>query len=80
MMAVRDGGVFLTELKAGEKATILKINAKDRKTLNKLMALGVLPGMQVTLMQKFPSLVFKVGNTRIAADEAISKNILVLKN
>ncbi|HHW01806.1 MAG TPA: ferrous iron transport protein A [Thermoanaerobacterales bacterium] len=79
-MVAKDSGVNLTELGVGEKATILRIDAKDKKTLNKLMALGVLPGMTVMLMQKFPSLVFKVGNTRIAADEAISKNIIVMKN
>lgn len=79
MKAVRDGMVSLTELEVGERATVFKIDAKDRKTLNKLMALGVLPGMKIVLMQKYPSFVFMVGNTRIATDEAISKNIMVLK-
>lgn len=80
MTAVSKDGISLTELEVGEKAIVAGIDAKDRKTLNKLMALGVLPGMNVTMMQKFPSFVFMVGNTRIAADEAISGKIIVVKD
>ncbi|SHM78290.1 ferrous iron transport protein A [Caldanaerovirga acetigignens] len=69
----------LPELKEGDAATIVRIDTTDDKILKKLMALGVLPGMNVVLFQKFPSYVLKVGNTRIAADEAIAKSIVVVK-
>jgi Fe2+ transport system protein FeoA len=64
--------ILLTELEVGNQAVISRIEARDKKTLNKLMAMGVLAGMKVSLTQKFPSYVFKVGNTRIAADEKIT--------
>ncbi|MCF6095402.1 ferrous iron transport protein A [Thermovorax subterraneus] len=69
----------LPELKVGDVATIVRIDTTDDKILKKLMVLGVLPGMDVVLLQKFPSYVLKVGNTRIAADEAIAKSIVVVK-
>ncbi|KYO68095.1 FeoA family protein [Thermovenabulum gondwanense] len=70
----------LSFLKVGEEATIVKIDAKDNKILKKLMALGVLPGLKVQLLQKFPTYVFKIGNTRIAADEEIAGSIIIMKN
>lgn len=70
----------LSYLKVGEEATIVKIDAKDNKILKKLMALGVLPGLKVQLLQKFPTYVFKIGNTRIAADEEIAGSIIIMKN
>ncbi|ADL06962.1 FeoA family protein [Thermosediminibacter oceani] len=70
----------LTQLKIGEQAVIAKINAPNGGILKKLMALGVLPGARVSLVQKFPSYVIKVGNTQIAADETIAKSIIVIKN
>jgi Fe2+ transport system protein FeoA len=69
----------LPELKVGDVATIVRIDTTDDKILKKLMVLGMLPGMDVVLLQKFPSYVLKVGNTRIAADEAIAKSIVVVK-
>lgn len=80
MTAKADGReMLLTELEVGNQAVVSRIEARDKKTLNKLMALGVLPGMKVSLMQKFPSYIFKVGNTRIAADEEITGSIVVIK-
>ncbi|TYP48166.1 FeoA family protein [Thermosediminibacter litoriperuensis] len=69
----------LTQLTVGERAAIARINAPNSGILKKLMALGVLPGMRVCLVQKFPSYVIKVGNTQIAADETIAKSIIVIK-
>lgn len=80
MKALDENGISLTELEVGEKAIIAGIEAKDKKKMSKLLALGVLPGMKVKLLQKFPSFVFKVGNTKIAADESISRNIMVRKD
>lgn len=74
-----DGERNLTELKVGDEAVIGRINTTDDKILKKLMALGVLPGMKLVLLQKFPSYVIKVGNTRIAADDSIARSIVVVK-
>ncbi len=42
------------------------------------MAMGVLPGFDVSLIQRYPSYVFRVGQTQIAVDEEIASEIFVL--
>jgi len=41
------------------------------------MAMDILPGKKITLIQRFPSYVFQVGQTQIAADERIVDDIYV---
>ena len=67
----------LTELEVGKTAVIHRIETMDNKVLNKLMAFGVLPGLEVELLQKSPSNVIKIGNTTIASDDNIAKSIIV---
>lgn len=68
----------LIQLEVGETAVIHNIETKDKKVMNKLMAFGVLPGLEIELIQKFPSNVIKMGNTTIAADDNIAKSIIVI--
>ncbi|MCK5826572.1 MAG: metal-dependent transcriptional regulator [Desulfuromusa sp.] len=69
------GIVALTELKSGETGEIAYLAASDDKKMQKLMSMGVLPGSQVTLMQKFPSYIFKVGNSQFAVDDMLAREI-----
>jgi len=41
------------------------------------MAMGVLPGLKIAMIQKFPSYVFKVGETQFAIDEEMAEGIYV---
>ena len=70
---------MLSQLAATEEAVISRIDTGNPRTLNKIMALGILPGMKVTMIQKYPSFVFQVGNTRVTADENMVNDILVQK-
>jgi DtxR family Mn-dependent transcriptional regulator len=67
----------LSELKEGESGTIAYIHTKERERLERLMALGVLPGQGITLLQRFPSFVFRVGETQVAMDEHLAGHIYV---
>ncbi len=69
------GIVALTELKSGESGEIAYLAASDDKKMQKLMSMGVLPGSQVTLMQKFPSYIFKVGHSQFAVDDMLAREI-----
>ncbi|MCF6267554.1 MAG: metal-dependent transcriptional regulator [Desulfuromusa sp.] len=69
------GIVALTELKSGEAGEIAYLSASDDKKMQKLMSMGVLPGSQVTLTQKFPSYIFKVGNSQFAVDDTLAREI-----
>lgn len=74
------GIVALTELKSGESGEIAYLAASDDKKMQKLMSMGVLPGSQVTLMQKFPSYIFKVGNSQFAVDDMLAREIHIRRS
>ncbi|MDD4675741.1 MAG: FeoA family protein [Syntrophaceticus schinkii] len=71
------GGRTLSQLSNGDEAVVSQIDTSDRGTLNKIMALGILPGMRVTMIQRYPTFVFQVGNTRVTADENLVNKILI---
>ncbi|MCS4541500.1 MAG: metal-dependent transcriptional regulator [Euryarchaeota archaeon] len=68
----------LSDLNPGQRGKIAYIHTRDDKKLQKLMALGVLPGMSISLIQRFPSYVFQIGQTQIAVDKEIADDIHVL--
>ena len=53
------------------------VYASESGQLQKLMAMGILPGAPITLIQSFPSYVFKVGETQFAVDKEIADSIYV---
>ncbi len=71
--------VALSQLQPEEEGRIAYISARERKRLQKLMAMGVTPGTTVRLIQRFPSYVFQMGETQIALDETIADQIFLLK-
>lgn len=66
----------LNTLKKGKKARIIEVGG-DRKKRRRLLALGFVPGESVTMEQKFPVLLVRIGYSYIAIDEDTGKNILV---
>jgi DtxR family Mn-dependent transcriptional regulator len=72
--------VPLTRLKKGEKGVIAYIKAGDSKKLQKLMAMGVLPGNAIFLERAFPSFVFSVGYSEYAVDADMAEAIFVRRN
>ncbi len=71
------GAHSLAEMAPGQSGKILDLNTRDQNQLRKLMAMGVLPGVPVRLIQRSPSYVFQVGNTQIAVDRQIAQSIRV---
>ena len=67
----------LTELSAGDRGTIAYLNISDPKHAQKLTAMGVLPGVPVTLLRRSPSFVFEAGYSQFAVDEHIAADIHV---
>ncbi|MGL4670262.1 MAG: metal-dependent transcriptional regulator [Methanobacteriaceae archaeon] len=53
------------------------IKTKDRKKLQKIMSMGLMPGSTIELIQKFPVFVFQVGQSQLAVDEDIANEIFV---
>jgi DtxR family Mn-dependent transcriptional regulator len=67
----------LCELKPGQSGKIAYIQMKDPQRLQKLMAMGVLPGVPVHVTRDFPSYVFEAGYSQFAVDQDIAADIYV---
>lgn len=67
----------LARMSAGERGTIAYLHSEDTGVLNKLMALGVVPGSKVELLQHRPSYAFRAGESQFAVDGEIAGSIFV---
>ncbi len=67
----------LAALEKKQKGKVAYIHTRDRGKLQKLMAMGVLPGLTISLIQKFPSYVFQIGQSQFAVDRELAECIFV---
>ena len=67
----------LSQLAQGQKGKVAYIYAPETGKLQKLMAMGILPGAPIGLIQAFPSFVFQAGQTQFAVDKEIADAIYV---
>lgn len=67
----------LEELGLGEEGRIVFIAPKSHERLDRLSTLGVVPGSIVRMHQKNPSHVLQIGETTLALDRDIVKDIYV---
>jgi len=69
----------LDQLRSGESGRILYVETTDHARLDKLTTFGMLPGTLVRVHQRQPSLVVFLGETQLAIDREIARNIHVVK-
>jgi len=67
----------LEELGLGEEGRIVFIAPKSHQRLDRLSTLGVVPGITLRMHQKNPSYVLQIGETTLALDREIVRNIYV---
>ncbi len=67
----------LSQLPPGKKGKIAYIHTKDRHILKKLMSMGTLPGISISLIQRSPSYVFQIGKSQFAIDKELASHIYV---
>ena len=67
----------LSELHSGQSGHIAYIQMHNPQQLQKLMAMGVLPGVPITVLHHFPSFVFEANYSQFAVDEKIAADIYV---
>jgi DtxR family Mn-dependent transcriptional regulator len=67
----------LSDLAVGEQGTITFITPRYHARLHQLSSLGVIPGTLVRLHQRHPTYVIKVGESTIAMDVDLTRNIFV---
>jgi DtxR family Mn-dependent transcriptional regulator len=69
----------LADLMPGEQAKIVFITPGSHSRLDRLSAMGVVPGTVIKLHQKKPAYVIQLGETMIAVDKDITREIFVKK-
>jgi len=67
----------LTEASLGGTVRIVFITPRSKKRLEKLSALGIVPGSRIRLLQRNPSFVLEIGQTTVAVDRDITDEIYV---
>ena len=67
----------LSDASLGAPVRIVFITPKSRKRLEKLSALGIVPGSRLRLLQRNPSFVLQIGQTTVAVDRDITDEIYV---
>ena len=67
----------LTDLRSGDKAKVSYIVTKYHELLDRLSSMGLLPGVQIRLHQRQPTYIIQMGETQIALDNAIARDIYV---
>jgi len=71
--------VSLDRLVPGEEGRVAYLRLTDHPELHKLLSLGLAPGARFRLRQKNPAFVLQAGESELALDVDVAKNILVRK-
>ena len=69
--------VPLHRLKPGQRAQVVELRSENPRRLDRLGALGLMPGAWVVVQQRTPALVLRVGETEVSLDESVAREILV---
>ena len=75
--ASADGLATLSDLPAGQRARVVSAARENASRSDALAVFGLVPGAEVTLVQQSPSCVVRVGETDLALDPEIAREILV---
>lgn len=69
----------VTVLRRGDKATVITVEAQSGEHLRKLAAFGLLPGVEIKVLQTLPAYVLQVDYTQLALDYEMASGIIVKK-
>ena len=76
-LALGSKGVSLASLPEGAQGTVVDVHGEVGARTDRLLALGVIPGAPVTVLQTFPGVVFLCDQTEIAVERAVARTIFV---
>jgi Fe2+ transport system protein FeoA len=67
--------VRLTDLEPGDHGAVSCLEEPWSGAATRLAGLGVLPGVRLLLLQRYPGYVLQLGRTQIAIDEALARRV-----
>jgi len=76
-LEVKSAVLPLCELSPGDRGRVAYLRTGDSQRLQKLLTLGILPGVEVEMLQRFPSFVFRIGHSRMAVDREMAEGIQI---
>ena len=65
------------DLSGGERAEVVHLGEETPERSNALAVFGLVPGSEITLVQRHPSYVLQVGETVLALDAEVAGSIVV---
>jgi Fe2+ transport system protein FeoA len=68
----------LTALVPGERGIVDSVGLHRNGRFDRLLALGVTPGAQITVLQTFPGIVFLCDQTELAVERAVADAIFIV--
>jgi len=68
---------LLSELPLKQSARVVQIQHDPAGHWRKLSALGLVPGVQIVLVQRFPTFVVQVGHSLVAIDRHLASLVQV---
>lgn len=73
----RQGTITLAALREGDQAEVVALEDAGGGLTGVLVSWGVLPGVTVTLVQRSPAFVFRLGHGEFAVDRELANRIRV---
>ncbi len=67
----------LCDATPGDEGTVAYLTTRDNREVQKMMAMGILPGTRIQLIRRFPSYVFQVGYSQFTVDRPLAEVIYV---
>jgi ferrous iron transport protein A len=67
----------LAALDVGVRATVRRLASPNGGDLRRLLALGVLPGVELEVERRWPALVVRMGYARVALDAGLAEGVVV---
>jgi len=67
----------LARLHVGQRGTVRRLAARDPADLRKLLALGLLPGVELLVERCWPAVVLRLDYASVALDAALAEAVLV---
>ena len=67
----------LAALAQGQRGTIRRLAARDPADLRKLLALGLLPGVELEVERRWPAVVLRLDYASVALDAGLAEAVLV---
>lgn len=69
--------VSLSSLQAGERGTVSCLQQPAEQSAWKLAAMGVLPGAELRVVQRYPACIFRIGHSEFAIDKQLADRVRV---